>query len=92
MIGAASLTFGLLLGGLLIFDGVRSGELVLALIGAALAFGGAALDLALDVLVPGARGRVRLELAAHRGKVVTLADVPVEASDRFLDAIRARTK
>ena len=88
-VGAIALALGILVGGTWIFEGARSGELVLLSIGAGLLLGGAILDLALDVLVPATRGRVSLELALHRGRVLRVDQVDLAAADRFLDAIKA---
>ncbi|UJR79589.1 hypothetical protein [Sandaracinus amylolyticus] len=90
LVGAIALSFGLLFGGLVLFDGARSGELTLMLAGAALALAGAGLDLALEVLVPGRRGRVTVDVAVHRGRVLRLGRVPLEEADRFLGALRDR--
>lgn len=91
LVGAIALSFGLLFGGLVLFDGARSGELTLMLAGAALVLGGAGLDLALDVLVPGRRGRVSVDLAVHRGRVLRVDRVPLADAERFLGALRARS-
>ena len=90
LIGVLALSFGLLFGGLVLFDGARSGELTLMLAGAALALTGAGLDLALDVLVPARRGRVSVDLAVHRGRVVRVGRVGLDEADRFLGALRDR--
>jgi hypothetical protein len=87
LVGAIALSIGVLGGGLLVFDGVRSGELTLLWSGAALVLVGAGLDLALDVLVPGQRGQVTVELVLTSGRVLRLAGVPVEQADRFLGAL-----
>lgn len=88
-VGAIALAIGVLVGGTWIFEGARSGELVLLTIGASLLLGGALLDLALDVLVPASRGRVSVELALHRGRRVRVDGIALDDADRFLDAIRA---
>jgi hypothetical protein len=88
-VGAIALAVGVLTGGTWIFEGARSGELVLLSIGAGLLLAGAALDLALDVLVPATHRRVALELALHRGRTLRVAGVTIEDADRFLEALRA---
>jgi hypothetical protein len=90
LVGAISLSVGLLFGGLVMFDGARSGELTLMLVGAVLALAGAGLDLALDVLVPGRRGNVTVDLAVHRGRVLRVGGVPLAEAERFLGALRER--
>ncbi len=88
--GAVALSVGVLFGGLVLFDGVRSGELVLLLLASGLLFGGAALDLALDVLVPARAGRVALELSPRARRPLRLTRVPLEQADAFLRALRAQ--
>jgi hypothetical protein len=87
-VGAIALAIGVLTGGTWIFEGARSGELVLLSIGAGLLLAGATLDLVLDVLVPASRKRVALELALHRGRTLRVAGVTIEEADRFLEALR----
>jgi hypothetical protein len=88
LVGAVALSVGVLFGGLVLFDGVRSGELILVMIAAAALLGGAALDLALDVLLPGRRGRVAVEVAARARRPLRLTRVPLEQADAFLRALR----
>jgi hypothetical protein len=87
--GAIAFAIGVLVGGTWIFEGARSGELVLLSIGASLLLGGALLDLALDVLVPATRGRVSIELQLLRGRTVRIDDIALADADRFLEALRA---
>lgn len=87
-VGAIALAVGVLTGGTWIFEGARSGELVLLSIGAGLLLAGAVLDLALDVLVPASHKRVAVELALHRGRTLRVAGVTIEDADRFLEALR----
>lgn len=89
-VGVAALSIGLLFGGLVMFDGARSGELSLMLAGAGLALAGALLDLAIDVLGPGRRARVSVEFSARSGRVFRIAKVPLEDADRFIDRVRLR--
>jgi hypothetical protein len=88
-VGAIAFAVGVLVGGTWIFEGARSGELVLLSIGAGLLLGGALLDLVLDILVPATRGRVSIELQLLRGRTVRIDDIALEDADRFLDALRA---
>lgn len=90
--GAIALAVGVLVGGTWIFDGVRGGDFRLAATGAALVLGGAALDLLLDVVVPARRGRVVVELAAERGRRIRIGDLPLEAADAFVGALRQRMR
>lgn len=87
-IGALALSGGILFGSLVLFDGVRSGELVLMLVAAGLVLGGAALDLALDILVPAQRGHVVLDVATRSRRPLRLTRVPLEQADAFLRALR----
>jgi len=48
------------------------------------------LDLGLDVLLPGARGQVELELTTARGTRLRLVGVPLADADRLLVALRGR--
>lgn len=88
-VGVVALSVGLLFGGLVMFDGARSGELSLMLAGAGLALAGALLDLAIDVLGPGRRARVSVEFSARSGRVFRVAKVPLEDADRFLEKLRS---
>ncbi|HJL19102.1 MAG TPA: hypothetical protein RMH99_25790 [Sandaracinaceae bacterium LLY-WYZ-13_1] len=90
LVGALALSVGVLFGGLVLFDGMRSGELVLLLVAAALLLGGAGLDLALDVLWPAKGGRVVVDLAGRSRRPLRLTRVPVEQADAFLRALRNR--
>jgi hypothetical protein len=90
LVGALALSLGVLTGGLLVFDGVRSGETFLLLAAALAVLGGAGLDLALDVLVPGREGRVAVDLVALPDRRVRVDRVDAREAERFLDAVRAR--
>ncbi len=88
LVGAVTLSAGVLFGGLVLFDGARSGELILLMLASALVLAGAGLDLALDVLVPGRRGRVVLDLRARARRPLRLTRVSVDEADSFLRAVR----
>lgn len=90
LVGAVTLSLGVLLGGLMFFDGVRSGELILLMIAAGLVLGGAALDLALDVFVPGGRGRVSMDVVLADTASIRLTRVRLDEADRFLRALKSR--
>ena len=92
LVGVLALSVGVLFGGLVLFDGVRSGELVLLMLASALLLGGAALDLALDVLVPGRRGQVVVDLVARARRPLRVTGVPAEQADAFLRALRQRAR
>ncbi len=90
VVGALALSVGVLFGGLVLFDGARSGELVLLLLAAGLVAGGAGLDLALDVLVPGAKATVTVDLQPRARRPLRLTRVSLEEADRFLRALQKR--
>lgn len=90
LVGLVALSAGVLGGGLLIFDGVRSGETVLLLLGAAAILVGGGLDLALAVLVPGRAARVALDLRVMPKRTVRVVGVPLPEADRFLAALERR--
>jgi len=88
LVGALGVSVGVIFGALVLFDGVRSGELILILIAAGLVAVGAGLDLALDVLVPAQRGRVVLDVAARSRQPLRLTQVAIDDADAFLRALR----
>ncbi len=87
LVGALGLSIGVLFGGLVLFDGARSGELVLLVLAAALVAGGAGLDLALDVLVPARKGAVVVDLRARAQRPLRLTRVSIDEADAFLRAV-----
>ncbi|MEZ4340573.1 MAG: hypothetical protein R3B82_28465 [Sandaracinaceae bacterium] len=88
LVGAIALSGGVLFGSLVLFDGVRSGELILVLLASGLVVAGAGLDLALDVLLPARRGHVAMEVAARSRRPIRLTRVPLDQADSFLRALR----
>ncbi|GAB4206069.1 MAG: hypothetical protein OHK0013_22390 [Sandaracinaceae bacterium] len=89
--GAVGLAGGILSGGYLLFDGVRSGELVLASLGAALVIGGTLCDASAELL---SRRPTRpvVELVLPRGRAVRLRAPSVSRADAFLELLRARAR
>ena len=83
VVGALSLSVGILVGGLFAWDALRFGDRALLLV-ASLIFAGAGLDLVLDVLVPGRARRVCLDIRVEQGSGLRLVGVPLEEADRFL--------
>lgn len=90
LVGLVALSVGVLAGGLLAFDALRTGETLLLLLAAALVLVGGGLDLALDVLVPAREGRVSVDLTLLPGRSVRLEGVAVDEADRFVEALRRR--
>ncbi len=88
LVGLVALSSGVLLGGLLALDALRTGETFLLLVAAGLILVGGGLDLALDVLVPARSGRVSVDLSLLGGRAVRLDRVPLDEADRFLEALR----
>jgi len=89
LIGALSLTFGILMGGMFLFDGVFAGDSAL-LLAAFVVLLGAGLDLALDTLIPSRRGRVSIEIRIAKRKKIQIAGVPIDSAERFLMRFRKR--
>jgi len=89
--GATALSAGVLFGSLVLFDGVRSGELILILLAAVLVLAGAGLDLALDVFVPARKGHVVMDLATRGKGPLRVTSVPLDEADAFLRALRNAT-
>ena len=90
IVGLLALSAGILLGGLLAFDAIVTGETVLLLLAALLVFVGGGLDLAFDVLVPARRGRVSVDLSLLPGRRLRVTRVPAESADAFLLALERR--
>jgi hypothetical protein len=87
VLGAICFALGVLLGGLFAFDAARVGDRALWLGAAAFALGGSALDLLFEVVIPGHRGRVVLDVDMGRGQGVRLGGVSIEDADRFLNEL-----
>ena len=91
-IGSAALAGGLLVGGTFLFDGFRSGELMLASVGAALALGGIGLDLSAE-LWRRRKGAVSvLEFVLPRERAIRVRVESTEDADAFIQAIRSRLR
>jgi hypothetical protein len=88
LVGVTLFAAGVLLGGYLLGDALRTQDRTLLIAGAGLVLGGAALDLLLSVLVPATARRVRVELdLGDRGRL-HLAGVPAAEADVFMLALR----
>ncbi|HET6331960.1 MAG TPA: hypothetical protein VFG30_02050 [Polyangiales bacterium] len=89
-VGVISLSCGVLLGGHLLFDGVRGGAPFLLIAGAAAVLLGAALDLAIEVLLPARKGQVELQVDVVGARSVRVSRVPLLDADRLLSALAER--
>jgi hypothetical protein len=90
VLGAVCFALGILLGGLFAFDALRVGDPALGLIAAVLLLSGAALDLVFEVLLPGRRGKVALDLMLEERERVRIAGVPLADADAMLSALARR--
>jgi hypothetical protein len=88
LIGLTTLSAGVLIGGIMVADAVRSGATWFLVLGAAIIVVGAGLDLALDVLVPARKRHVAIELASSAGSVRRIEGVPPDAAERFVRAVQ----
>lgn len=89
-VGVISLASGILLGGHLLFDGVRGGAPVLLIVGAAAVLLGAAVDLALEILLPARAGQVEVQVDVLGARSVRVSRVPLPDADRLLSALAER--
>jgi hypothetical protein len=89
-VGVISLSAGVLLGGHLLFDGVRGGAPFLLIAGAAAVLIGAGIDLAIEVLLPARKGQVELQVDVLGARSVRVSRVPLPDADRLLSALAER--
>jgi hypothetical protein len=90
VLGAFCLALGVVLGGVFAFDAARTGDWQLWLIAGAFLLLGSGLDLVLEVLIPGGRGRVVLDLDFGPQHRMRIAGVTIEQADGFLEALWQR--
>lgn len=86
LIGALSLSFGVLMGGMFLFDGMFAGDIVL-IAAAFIVLLGAGLDLVLDTLLPGRVGRITMELCLQKGRKLQIKGAPLEDAEDFLTVL-----
>lgn len=86
LIGALSLSFAVLMGGMFLFDGVFAGDSAL-LLAALVVLLGAGLDLALDTVIPSRAAEVTVEMRIVKGKRLQVSGVPFDDAERFLDRL-----
>jgi hypothetical protein len=87
LVGVTLFAAGILIGGFLLGDGLRSQDQTLLLAGAGLILGGAALDLVLGVIVPATARRVRIELDFGEHGRLDVAGVPADDADRLMHSL-----
>lgn len=92
ILGGVALAGGLLVGGTFLFDGLRSGELVLASVGAALALGGIVVDVAAEVWRRRRGATSTLEFVFPRDQAMRVRVPSNTAADAFVSAIRSRLR
>lgn len=88
LVGATALALGILLGGLYLFDGIRTGETVLLVLGAGIILTGALLDLGLSVLWPAKKGHVTVDMQLLPKRARRVSGVTKEEADKFVRAVR----
>jgi hypothetical protein len=87
VLGAFCFALGIVLGGLFALDAARVGDSVLWFAAAAFMLTGSGLDLLLEVVLPGSRGRVVLDLDFGPPHGVRLTGVPLAEADHFLNEL-----
>ncbi|MEM9189067.1 MAG: hypothetical protein AAGF12_07815 [Myxococcota bacterium] len=90
LVGLLCLSAGVLLGGFLVFDGVRSGETFILMAGAVVMLLGGGLDFALEILLPARRETVGIDLAVLPKRQVRLDRVEAPVAEQFLQQLRKR--
>jgi hypothetical protein len=90
LVGAFCFAVGVSFGGMFAFDAARTGDRALWLIAAALLLAGSGLDLLLEVLLPGGRRRVLLDLDLGKPYRTRVSGVALEDADRFLQELARR--
>ena len=91
LVGALSLSIGFLVGGVFLFDGLRSGDSRLLAVGAAFLALGAGLDFVVDTWLPARKGAVTVHLHFPK-RSVHVTGVAIGDADRFLTSLRNRFK
>lgn len=84
-----SFTLGLLVGGTLVFEGVRTGDTWVLVAGAVLVLSGTLLDLLIEVVFPRLRGQAWVRVEGTDGRLLTLRGVRPETAERYWEYMRA---
>ena len=90
IVGALAFGLGVVIGGLWLFEGIRSGETVLLLAGAAAILIGGGLDLIFSLVLPARRRNVAIDLAVLPKRRVQLVAVGEAEAESFVNALRER--
>lgn len=90
LVGALAFAVGVIVGGLWLFEGLRSGETVLLLAAAGVIVIGGGLDLGISVLWPARKKKVAVELAVLPKRRLQLTSVPEAKAEAFVGELRAR--
>jgi len=92
LLGALCFAVGVLVGGVWLFEGVRSGETVLLMAGAGAILIGGVVDVALGLLVPAKRGRGHVERRFLPKRRLAIAGIPEAEAERFLSTLSTRAR
>jgi hypothetical protein len=87
VLGAFFFALGIVLGGLFALDAARVGDRVLWFAAAAFVLTGSGLDLLFEVVLPGRRGTVVLDVDFGSPHGVRLTGVPLADADHFLNEL-----
>lgn len=90
VVGALAFAVGVIVGGLWLFEGLRSGETVLLLAAAGVIVLGGGLDLGISILWPARKKKVAVELAVLPKRRLQLTSVPEARAEAFVGALRER--
>lgn len=90
VVGALAFAVGVIVGGLWLFEGLRSGETVLLLAAAGVIVLGGGLDLGISILWPARKKRVAVQLAVLPKRRLQLTGVPEVRADAFVGELRER--
>lgn len=90
VVGALAFAVGVIVGGLWLFEGLRSGETVLLLAAAGVIVIGGGLDFGVSILWPALQQKVAVELSVLPKRRLRLVRVPEARAEAFVGALRER--
>ncbi|MBO6939543.1 MAG: hypothetical protein JJ863_31520 [Deltaproteobacteria bacterium] len=90
VVGALAFAVGVIVGGLWLFEGLRSGETVLLLAAAGVIVIGGGLDLGISILWPARKKKVAVELSVLPKRRLQLTSVPEASAEAFVGELRER--